>query len=142
SRLVAEMLNGLVTAPLAQSPALQKKLEPVGGAVPLDSEFYIVRTADDEFRTAIARQDSIVLVKGARQMGKTSLLARGLQQARAAGAKVVLTDFQTLNAAQLESVETFMLALAELIAEQLDLDVLPDEVWNARRGPSMNFGRY
>jgi serine/threonine protein kinase len=39
--------------------------EPVGGAVPLDSEFYIVRPADEEFRAAIARGDSIVLVKGA-----------------------------------------------------------------------------
>jgi hypothetical protein len=55
------------------------KLEAVGGAVPLDSEFYIVRPTDEEFKTAIARNDSIVLVKGARQIGKTSLLARGLQ---------------------------------------------------------------
>ena len=52
-------------------------LEPVGGAVPLDSEFYIERGADAEFHEAIARGDSIVLVKGARQVGKTSLLARG-----------------------------------------------------------------
>ena len=63
---------------------------------------------DDEFRAAIARRDSIVLVKGARQMGKTSLLARGLQQAREAGARVVLTDFQMLNAAHLESAETLL----------------------------------
>ena len=49
--------------------------------MPLDSQFYVVRPADDEFLTAITRGDSIVLVKGARQMGKTSLLARGLQQA-------------------------------------------------------------
>ena len=44
--------------------------------------FYIVRPTDENSRQAIARQDSIVLVKGARQVGKTSLLARGLQQAR------------------------------------------------------------
>ena len=137
-------LTGSVSAPAAISPpsAPQRSLESVGGAVALNSEFYIVRPTDEAFQSAIARQDSIVLVKGARQMGKTSLLARGLQQARSAGAKVVLTDFQTLNAAQLESVETFMLTLAELLAEQLDLDVLPDQVRNTRRGPSMNFGRY
>jgi hypothetical protein len=83
-----------------------------------------------------------VLIKGARQVGKTSLLARGLQQARAAGAKVVLTDLQKLNAADLASVEAFYLALAHLIADQLGLDVAPDAVWNARRGPSINFERY
>ena len=118
------------------------KLEPVGGAMPLDSRFYIVRGVDEEFRAAIARHDSVVLIKGARQVGKTSLLARGLQQARAAGARVVLTDLQKLNAGDLASAETFYLALADLIADQLSLDVAPDAVWNARRGPSINFERY
>ncbi|MBS1808310.1 MAG: protein kinase [Acidobacteria bacterium] len=117
-------------------------LEPAGGAVPLDSHFYIVRPADDEFRTAIGRQDSIVLLKGARQVGKTSLLARGLQQARQAGAKVVLTDLQKLSADDLVSAESFYLALADLIADQLDLDVVPEDVWNTRRGASINFERF
>src|SRR5207302_47006 len=75
------------------------KLEAVGGAVPLDSEFYILRPTDEEFKTAILRNDSIVLVKGARQMGKTSLLARGLHEARSAGCKVIFADFQQLNTA-------------------------------------------
>src|SRR5579884_19571 len=119
-----------------------EKLEPAGGAVPLDSEFYIVRSTDEQFKTAIARQDSIVLVKGARQMGKTSLLARGLQQAREAGARVVLTDFQTLNAAHLASAETLYMALAEMIAEQLDLDVNLEEIFSNRRGANMNLERF
>jgi len=75
-------------------------------------------------------------------MGKTSLMARGLQQARKAGARVVLTDFQKLNAAHLQSVDTLFLCLAQAIAEQLDLDVIPEDSWNARRGPSMNFERF
>lgn len=95
------------------STASRAKLEPVGGAVPLASEFYIERPTDEEFQPAIARQDSIVLVKGARQVGKTSLLARGLQQARALDARIVLTDFQNLNAAYLASVERLLLTLAE-----------------------------
>jgi len=140
--LVAELLNASSAATVPPSVMLPKNLEPVGGAVPLDSEFYIVRPTDEEFQAAIARQDSIVLVKGARQMGKTSLLARGLQQARAAGAKVVRTDFQKLNAAHLASVETLFLTLAELLAYQLRLDVSPDQAWNPRRGPSINFERY
>src|SRR5207237_6141382 len=122
--LVAEVLNALANPPTTRPAAVLSKLEPIGGAVPLESKFYIVRPVDEEFRAALARQDSIVLVKGARQMGKTSLLARGLQQARTAGAKVVLTDFQKLNAAHLESVESLFLTLGELIAYQLDLDVL------------------
>ncbi|MCI0485964.1 MAG: AAA-like domain-containing protein [Blastocatellia bacterium] len=141
-QVVADLIAALKSSPESQPTLVPQKLEAVGGAVPLDSEFYILRPTDEDFHAAIARRDSIVLVKGARQMGKTSLLARGLQHARGMGAKVVLTDFQKLNAAHLESVETLFMTLAELIADQLDLDVLPDEVWNARRGPSMNFERY
>jgi hypothetical protein len=138
--LVQHLLNSLRKP--SSHPLDLRKLEPIGGAVPLDSKFYIVRPTDDEFLAAIERRDSIVLVKGARQMGKTSLLARGLKSARETGAKVVLTDFQNLNTAHFESVESLYLALAELIADQLDLDVLPQEVWNAERGPSVNFQRY
>ncbi|MBO0719934.1 MAG: AAA-like domain-containing protein [Blastocatellia bacterium] len=117
-------------------------LEPVGGATPLGSKYYIERSSDDDFRAAIARKDSIVLIKGARQVGKTSLLARGLWQVRATGTRVVLTDLQKFNAADLTSAEAFYLALANLIADQLCLDTDPDAVWNPRRGPSINFERY
>src|SRR5262245_22925874 len=140
--MVADTINTLLLSHPAQAARSYTMLEPVGGAMPLDSKFYIVRDADEEFRAAIARQDSIVLIKGARQVGKTSLLARGLQEARAAGAKVVLTDLQKLNASDLASAEAFYLALADLISDQLGLDVTPDSVWNARRGPSINFERY
>jgi len=108
----------------------------------LDSPFYIVRPTDEAFRAAVARQDSIVLVKGARQMGKTSLLARGLQQAREAGARVVLTDLQKLTMAQMASADALFLTLAETMIDQLDLDVSLEAVWNERRGWNVNFERF
>jgi serine/threonine protein kinase len=117
-------------------------LESVGGAVPLDSRFYMLRPTDEEFRAAIARRDSVVLVKGARQVGKTSLLARGLQQARQAGARVVLTDFQSINAAHFGSAETLLQALAEWVATELSLEAAPLTDWNPRSGPNINFQRF
>jgi DNA-binding winged helix-turn-helix (wHTH) protein len=117
-------------------------LEPVGGAMPLDSKLYITRPADEHFRAAIARRDSIVLIKGARQVGKSSLLARGLQQAREAGSRIVLTDLQMLNEADLASVETLFLALAELIAYRLDLEGCPRETWDPLHSPNFNFECY
>lgn len=118
------------------------ELESVGGAVPLDSRFYIERGTDEQFCSAVERGDSIVLVKGARQMGKTSLLARGLQRARQAGSRVVSTDFQKLNQQHLASVTNLYLALAGSLADQLDSDVWPEDVFDERRGPSVNFERY
>jgi serine/threonine protein kinase len=142
-RLFEDLLGSMQTFLTPKAEAnLTRKLEPVGGAVPLNSEFYIVRTADEEFRSAIDRRDSIVLVKGARQIGKTSLLARGLQQARMGGAKIILTDFQLLSAPDLETAETLLLTLSNLIAEQLDLDVFPREIWKPDISATVNFERY
>jgi DNA-binding winged helix-turn-helix (wHTH) protein len=135
-----ERAGALEVAPPAT--AYVAELEPVGGAMPLDSQFYITRPADEQFRAAIARRDSIVLIKGARQVGKTSLLARGLQQAREAGSRIVLTDLQMLNEADLASVETLFLALAELIAYRLDLGGCPRDVWDPLHSPNFNFEVY
>ena len=116
--------------------------EPPGGALPLQSHLYITRPADEEFCHAIARRDSIVLVKGPRQVGKTSLLARGLQEARNLGATDLLIDFQQFNSTAFETTKTLLLAIAELIAGQLELTPSPQEVWKECLSPNMNFEAY
>lgn len=121
---------------------IEKEIEPVGGAVPLNSKYYIERPTDAEFRSAIARRDSIVLVKGPRQVGKTSLLARGLQAARSGEAKIILTDFQELNTADLDSVGQLLLTLATSMIHQLNLDVPPARMPNPQFSPSSDFERF
>jgi DNA-binding winged helix-turn-helix (wHTH) protein len=115
---------------------------PPGGAVPLDSPFYIARKTDEELYKAIARRDSIVLVKGARQVGKTSLLARGLQRARESGAVVVLTDLQHPSGEAFSSVEKLLLELGERIAGQMNLKTRPHDMWSGLLSASANFQNY
>jgi serine/threonine protein kinase len=141
-RLTQDTESSTITLQPAPACVSHEDLESEGGAVPLGSKFYIVRRADEELRAAIARRESIVLIKGARQVGKTSLLARGLEHARASGATVILTDLQKLNTSDLVSVEAFYKALAGMMAESLDLDVAHEAIWNPDRGPSLNFERY
>jgi hypothetical protein len=119
---VTSQIVGAVERPAEARPVIpRKELEPVGGAVPLDSRYYVVRPVDVEYRDAVAR---------------------GLQQAREAGARIVLTDFQDLSAADLESADALFLTLGETIADQLDLDVVPQEVWKPGVGANRNFGRF
>jgi hypothetical protein len=128
-----------------QAPAPQPRptaLEALGGAVPLNSEFYITRSADTELRSAISKGDSIVLIKGARQMGKTSLLARGMQFVREQGNKAVATDLQKFNADSFKSVDRLYLTMAESIADQLETVSNPTYIWDSRRGPNANFERF
>jgi hypothetical protein len=137
-----ELLTHLLDSLVAREQPKLIRDETPGGAVPLESPYYIVQPSDLEFHAALDRQDSIVLVKGARQMGKTSLLARGLQQARKAGKTVALADFQKLNQVNLADIESLYKGLGAMIADQLNLDVFPEDVWRAGRAPSVNFERY
>jgi class 3 adenylate cyclase len=139
--VVAE-LTAAVAEPAPGPIPATRALEPPGGAMPLDSQYYVERPTDAEFHTAIARRDSIVLVEGARQMGKTSLLSRGLQRARASGAKVTCTDFQKLNASDLTSLESFFITLGTTLATQLDLEKFPEDTWRPKSGPNQNFENY
>src|SRR6185369_18050573 len=118
------------------------RLEPVGGAMPLGSPFYMVRPEDEQLHDAIGRQDSVVLIKGARQIGKTSMLARGIQDAREAGARVVLTDFQDLASSDLTSSEALFMTLGKAMTEQLDLDATPKSLWDPEDSANTNFGRF
>lgn len=133
------VVNELVRVLRNPPPKRVARIEPAGGAVPLDSQFYIQRPTDTEFAQALDRHDGIVLLKGARQMGKSSLLARGLQRAEEAGDRVVYTDLQTLNSADFTSVERFYPALAELMVDQLQIDYSRDQAWKPWRAPNVNF---
>lgn len=114
---------------------------PPVGALPPTSRFYVKRATDGQFCSAIDRRDSVVLVNGATQVGKSSLLALGLERARQSGATVVLTDFQSLNAEALTSIDKLFRCLAEKISNQLDFD-FPPRTWRDTVNPNMNFENY
>jgi hypothetical protein len=135
-------LLAYLEASLRNPATTLKEPEAAGGAVPLDSEYYIERPTDAEFRKAVDRKTCVILVKGARQMGKTSLLARGLQQARSAGATVVTTDFQTLNTDDLSSIEKFYRALMKQMAKRLGLKISLDEIWRPADSANDNFAAF
>lgn len=116
--------------------------ETPGGAMPLGSPFYVSRAADDEFREAVARRSAIVLVKGARQAGKSSLLARALADARLRRAAVAFTDVQALGSDDLRSPTAFYQALGRSIAEQTKVSSSIRDGWNDNDSPNTNFSRY
>lgn len=139
-QLLAKLLESLRGAP----PVDLRTIEMPGGAMPVDSTFYVEREGDEVFRTAIEREDCIVLVKGARQMGKTSLLARGLNRARRENPEtsVAITDFQRLNLADFGDIRKFYYGLADMLADALDLEASIDSIWRERTSPNLNFEKY
>lgn len=112
--------------------------EPAGGAMAIQSPFYIRRLADEYAEEYLERGESIILVQGPRQVGKSSLLARMLQHGRNVGIKSVFTDFQTIGESQLKDESFLYRALAYSFASQLKLNLDLSSSWNKWLGPNMN----
>jgi len=103
---------------------------------------YLEREVDQVFLNAVRRGDSLILLKAARWMGKTALLAHGLKKLRAEGFNAIVTNLQKFDANSLASLEAFFLSLGDSVADQLDLNVFLSDLWNSKRTPTMNFERY
>ncbi len=112
------------------------------GVVSPHSFIYVRREADLALEAALARQAGLLVISGAPQTGRTSLLARALHLARREGARVAFTDLQKFNAASFASLEKFYQSLGESLADQLDLPVVPRRAWDPRRTPNANLDRY
>ncbi len=134
-RVLNEIMHTIAAPP---PPPEAVALEPVGGAVPPDSPFYVERPTDAEFIGALKRHESILLVKGPRQMGKTSLVGRGARLAREEGWRVAMTDFQKLSTAQLASEDGFYKLLAYTLAKSLKFKYDFAEEWLDVFGANMN----
>src|SRR5207237_4621193 len=105
------------------------EVEAPGGAMSIHSPFYIERPVDRDFHTALARRDGTILINGPRQVGKSSLLARGIEHARQASMQTVVTDFQKLDAGSLESLASFYRCLLRCFHRRLALKERPDDYW-------------
>ena len=113
-----------------------------GGVLPLGSPLYLERPSDAAFHEAIAQRPMIVLVKGARQIGKTSLLVRGVDKIRRSNAKLVYVDLQSMERDSLRTQRDFFSALSRIFARELNLDVTMDDLYDHRDGPNKNFENF
>ncbi len=143
SPLAKMALEGAATAPIAPISRIDRALIPpdseaAGGALSVTSRFYIRRVADLDAERAIERGESVVLVQGPRQVGKSSLLARLLSYARERGVSTVLNDFQAIGQSQLADEERLYRTLAFSVASQLRQPLDLQAAWNPWLGPNMN----
>jgi len=138
------VVDELVAAVTSATPAAPKEpaLEPAGGAVPMNSPFYLARDTDAEFEDAIQARESVILVRGPRQIGKTSLLGRGTRLVKELGWRQVSTDFQMVSSAQLCDADRFARMLAATLAKQLNFQYDFEGEWLDVFGPNMNLANF
>lgn len=131
-RVVSEVRAALASG---QSETDAESLEAEAGC---DPKFYIQRAADKELDMALGRHESIVLIKGPRQTGKSSLMACGLKYARERGWRCATTDFRNLSSRQLESDSSCYRVVATTLANQIGFDFDFDEEWLEDQAPTRN----
>jgi hypothetical protein len=112
----------------APLPAADPRLET--GAVALDSPYYLRRQADEAVAKVVRQRGATVLVKGPRQVGKTSLLSRGQCLANSDGQRSIYIDFQLIDEDHFTSLKSILLYFAHRIARELRTSIKPAEVWD------------
>ena len=115
-------------APSAQPVPLES---PDQGTMALESQLYIMRAEDDRALRAVEAQEGTVIIKGARQMGKSSLLNRMVAEAVEQDQRVVFLDFQLFDQPALENRERFFRQFCTFLANELELPNRLDEYWDA-----------
>lgn len=140
--LLNSLLATILHPPGSLSPEERRRLQMPNGAVPLDSQYYVARPADDIVSEAVERRESIILVKGARQMGKTSLITRGIRLAREQRMSTAMLDCQKLNNTDLSSLRNFYTAIADYLCDHLNIEASLGQAWDELRAPNANFERF
>ena len=129
----------LLSQPLpAAQPAA---LELPEGTIDPESRFYIERSSDLIANAAIERQGVTIVIKGPRQMGKSSLLIRTMHAA-AKTRKYAFLDFQLLDQERLKDADVFFRQFCFWLTDTLEIEDKTEEYWSAPLGNSQRCTRY
>jgi hypothetical protein len=101
------------------------------GTIRLDSPFYVRRKEDEAVERCLGQSGSTIIVKGPRQSGKSSLLARAHALSKKEGRRSVYLDFQRLDEPQFASLGATLQTLARWIARSLQTTIQPADVWDS-----------
>jgi len=96
-----------------------------GGALKPHDPFYIRREADHRIDLAADSQGETLVIKAARQMGKSSLLIRYLEACRAAGKQCAFVDFQGFGERDLADFGSLLNRLASALLRCFKLPTQP-----------------
>ena len=123
----------------APFPAADPRIVMETGTIHLASPFYVRRKEDVTAERCLAQPWSTIVVKGPRQSGKSSLLARLHALSKRDGQRSVYLDFQNFDESHLGSLGTTLQRLARRIARALQTSIQPADVWDPSSGEKENF---
>jgi AAA-like domain len=113
------------------------------GVVPLSSPLYMERAPiEEQTYREISKPGSLIRIRAAKQMGKSSLMHRVMVHARQSGMQTATIDLQRADSDVFGSLNQFLRWLCANVSQQLDLSPNLDEYWNAEMGSKMSCTLY
>ena len=118
----------------SQQPTKSIDLEKITfleGSVALNSPFYLERLPIESIcYEIIAKPSSLIRIKGAKWMGKTSLVNRILEQGDIQGQRTVYLDFGGIEREILQNLDKLLRWLCAMVSRQLKLDNRVKYFWD------------
>lgn len=125
-----------------ESPEIAPKIL-LKGQLPLNSPFYVERSPIEALCCeTILQPGALIRIKAPKQMGKTSLMARILQQARSKGLKTVTLSLQLADATIFSDLNRFLQWLCAIVTRSLGLPNQIAYYWDDIFGASYNCTDY
>ncbi|MBC1223182.1 AAA-like domain-containing protein [Nostoc sp. UCD121] len=114
-----------------EQPLLNAEPELPVGQVPISSSFYVERPPiEDRCFQEILQPGSLIRIKAPRQMGKTSLMARILDEARQHSCQTVSISFHLADKAVFANLDTFLRWFCESVGRKLKQLHQLDDYWS------------
>lgn len=127
----------------APLPAADPRVVMETGTIRPDSPFYVRRKEDGTAERCLDQPGSTIVVKGPRQSGKSSLLARLHALSNRDRRRSVYLDFQTFDDSQLSTLGSTFQSLAWRIARALKTTIQPTDVWDSNQlGEKKSFAEF
>ncbi|WP_234996694.1 AAA-like domain-containing protein [Planktothrix sp. PCC 11201] len=109
----------------------------------LNSPFYINRSPSEELAyTELEKSGSLLRVKAARKMGKSSLMLRLIDYAETLGYRTVLIDFLQVDQEIFKNTDKFLRWLCINVARKLEIDPKLDDYWDEDMGSKVSCTLY
>jgi len=135
--------TGIIPQTFNDKPTPSAEPELPGGQVKLASKFYVDRPPIEENCYAtLSKPGALIRIKAARQMGKTSLLARILYRGRELGYRTVSLSFQLANRQVFSDVDVFLKWFSAMVGEELGLSDRLSIYWKEILGSNVNCKAY
>jgi len=119
------------------------KLTVLIGAMPPDSAFYIERSpVETECYNAILKPGALIRIKGARQLGKTSLVARILVRAMQQGYRTVTLSLREVEVSILQNLDLFLHWFCTQVGHRLQVPDRLSDYWDDLFGSTISCKSY